>query len=159
MADEHIKQLILADRKATGRRQEDPRAARTSPKTEFNPPPPKRDMQPLTTQPPFSPINPTQAKDSVRRPWAECALGMGNPYDGDTQAFRVDKHSDDAKNRAPFIPTCTAEAKTTIAVDYYLYSPDAETKAGERDTIRARGAAHKEALRELGTTRRGKTLV
>ncbi len=99
----------------------------------------------------------TCARLLTRRPQA--SLGLGVPYDADTTCFLTDKHSDEGKRAAPFLPSCASQAKETIQRDIYLYSADAEGKAAERSTIRARAQSGVQQLLDLQQSRRGLMLV
>ncbi len=57
---------------------EDPRSQRSYPKTLYELPAPKRETQQPRTQAPFSPINPEQAKETIRRPHAEVRRAEAN---------------------------------------------------------------------------------
>ena len=67
LPDKDIRDLILADRKAAGRRLAAP--TKTHPKKQFSPLPCKREQWPAgSQQPAFIYVNPAQAKEDVRRP-------------------------------------------------------------------------------------------
>mmetsp|Transcript_3039 Transcript_3039/g.6601 ORF Transcript_3039/g.6601 Transcript_3039/m.6601 type:complete len:195 (+) Transcript_3039:69-653(+) len=159
MSSKDIKILIMEDRKATGRKLEAPH--KTYPKSDFTPPSPKRELATTSLTPIFTPINPYEAKRTIKRPDTECFAGIGTPYDADHTDFAADKQSDEAKrNRGiPFMPTCSSQAKTSIRVDYYLNSQDAMSKAKELSTTRERGRYHMSQYSELYESRRGKTLL
>ncbi len=77
MPDADIKKLILADRKAVGRKLQLP--VKTYPKTEFSPLSPKRDSWPESIKATFTYINPSRAKDEVmRRPSEVGEMSMGS---------------------------------------------------------------------------------
>ena len=78
LPDRDIRDLILADRRAAGRRLMAP--VKSHPKTHFKPLPPKREQWPAATQAPFTYINPMQAKSDIRRPDSEVIMAcMGCP--------------------------------------------------------------------------------
>jgi hypothetical protein len=52
-----------------------------------------------------------------------------------------------------------SQARDTIAVEYYLNGPDAETRAAERAATSARSAASTQVLRDMQRSHRGRMLV
>jgi hypothetical protein len=69
LPDADIKEMILADRKAQGRKMQAPE--RTHPKTDFQPAPaPVQEAAKV-----FIPVNPAQAKEQAKRPDSEVGRG------------------------------------------------------------------------------------
>lgn len=135
LSDKEVVELILADRKATGRRLEAPR--KTYPKTEY-----ESLVLDKTTKPPipFVPVNAVEAKETIKRKPAEAFIAIHSPYDANHQDFVEDKTNDESKRHpmAPFYPTCPPEAKSTIQVKYYLNSATEEGQQAEKDALRTR---------------------
>lgn len=95
MPDSEIIKLIRAERRATGRKLV--ADTKTRPKTQFTPPPPKRELQ--TQQPlPFVPVSAPQAKEMTARPNTEVGseramgyryLSLGALYSSTSQTLAV----------------------------------------------------------------------
>lgn len=135
LTDEEIAQLIIADRKATGRRLEAP--SKSYPKTDFMPLTIDKDVK---VPPPFVPGNYFEARDTISRKPAEAFVGIHSPYPAEHQDFCEDVTNDDSKRCAgvPFRPTCPQEAKSTIQVKYYLNSASEARQKAEREALRAK---------------------
>lgn len=149
LSDKAIKDLIRADRKAALRTL----PSRTHPKTQF---------EPLTRIDPgqtniFYPVNPSQAKETAKRPDSECFIGIATPYDAHHADFVEDKTSDEARriNKAAFCPTSTSQARDAIRVDYYLNSVDTQTKQAELAETRQRGTEQIQQYLATQTSHRG----
>ncbi|KAG2428582.1 hypothetical protein HYH02_014284 [Chlamydomonas schloesseri] len=112
--------LIRAERKATGRKLV--AEPKTSPKTNFTPPPPKRE-QATQRIAPFVPANPHEAKEQAARAGTERFINVNTPYDAHRAEFNTARTTDESKRVAPFVPSCATQARERIAVKYYLNSP------------------------------------
>eukprot|EP00798_Chlamydomonas_sp_ICE-L_P004630 gene4630-14822_t len=144
MQDADVKQIILADRKATGKKLTVQQ--KRYPKTNYEIPPTARDSLPQGLTINFTPVNPSQAKHEVARPWSESFNTLESPYELDHAAHLRDKKSDESKRTGPsgFVPTCPSEAKKTIEVDAFLNGGDSELKKSEIDTMKQKGTKHRE---------------
>lgn len=119
LSDADIKTLIVADRKASGRKLE--AEHKLYPKTQFLPPSPKRG-QPSDAPAPFVPASRTQAKDDISLQPCDRFISAG-PYDSHRADFNEDRLSDESKRSVkPFMPTQSLQAKDTIKVKYFMYS-------------------------------------
>jgi hypothetical protein len=72
LSEKEIVELIVADRKAAGRKLE--ATVKSYPKTDFQAPTPKKDSWPNSTQPVFTYINPSQAREDIKRPGHKVTL-------------------------------------------------------------------------------------
>ena len=99
---------------------------KTYPKTEFTAPPPSRTLQQPATRSPFSPINPEQAKESVKRPDSEVrALWVWAAHKSTTQLcqqFVTPSHATlFLEFRHYFFCLLTIYGYTSRVTLYYLY--------------------------------------
>ncbi|PNW86587.1 hypothetical protein CHLRE_02g092800v5 [Chlamydomonas reinhardtii] len=120
MSEGDLIALIRAERKATGRKLV--AEPRSSPKTNFTPPPPKRE-QATQKIPPFVPANPHEAKEQAARAGTERFINVNTPYEAHREEFNTARTTDESKRVAPFVPSCATQARENIAVKYYLNSP------------------------------------
>lgn len=88
--------------------------------------------------PPFRPCNPSQAKSAISRQGDEMFVGAASRYDDDKDAFLTRKGLDEAKRLGPvpFAPNSATQAKTQIAVGYFLNSPHG-AQASNQGTARS----------------------
>jgi len=164
LKDEDIASLVLAERKARNARLYGGKygldnLGKSGPLEDFRRAHLTRDHQPREHQtatkggdglgaglapkkPPFSPVNPTEAKQEIYRKGDAPYNTLNTPYDA--ERFRY--IPDDAL--LPFVPNSASESKKTVAINYYMNSPDAETLEMERRFIADRAADNTMKLRK-----------
>ncbi|GLI64091.1 hypothetical protein VaNZ11_007263 [Volvox africanus] len=139
MSEGDLIALIRAERKATGRKLA--LQPKTHPKTTFAPPPPKRE-QPSPRVTPFIPSNPFEAKTQSARSNTERFIGVNTPYESHRTDFNEGRTTDEARRVAPFVPTCSSQAKNTLQIKYFLNSPmDATVPIGQSQPQPQQGRA------------------
>lgn len=147
MLDQDIAILVLQDRKtnktrplgtAAGLKASEPPANYMNPSGDSQ----FRALSPKKTRPPFTPCNPSQAKDDIHRKGEE-------PFAGSLAAFeKCQTRESGVKDKAPFVPNSAAEAKSKIQINYYLNSPDEETLQTEKAFIAQRASLNTQSLLE-----------
>lgn len=153
LSDEDVAALIVADRKATGRKLEPPQKG--YPKTKF-----VVGHQKTRNDPVWIPNNPGEAREAILMQPQQAFAGMFSPYDADKKDFLDMKHSDAKKVAGPdFKPSNPSEARTMTEVNYFLYSATARSKQADRDSLRDRTALNKSAYGTVYTQRRGNCLT
>ncbi|GAX77326.1 hypothetical protein CEUSTIGMA_g4772.t1 [Chlamydomonas eustigma] len=158
LSEKEIVDLIIADQKAAGRKLES--TVKSYPKTHFKAPTPKKELWFSSSQPVFTCINPSQAKDDIKRPENQSYLGVNTPYSADHMDLMEDIIHDESKRRTgPFLPTSTTQARGTICIDYYLNSSDAAAKEAELSATRRKAAEQMHHYIQQQTARRGHMLV
>ncbi|EFJ52301.1 hypothetical protein VOLCADRAFT_86585 [Volvox carteri f. nagariensis] len=124
MSEGDLIALIREERKATGRKLVV--QPKSHPKSTFTPLPPKREQpQPRVT--PFVPTNPFEAKTQSARANTERFIGVDTPYESHRMDFNDGRTTDEDRRVAPFVPTCSSQAKDALQIKYYLNSPMATT--------------------------------
>lgn len=124
---------------------------------------------------PFSPCNPHKARKEVARAPHECYLSLGVEYECTHNQFLADKAghrmlsplnisapcafqwkttpfsqaTDDGKNLSgAFFPNSASQARTSVAVDYFLFSGDEASKVLEKQETQRRSLVNSQKLRQ-----------
>ncbi|KAG1663543.1 hypothetical protein FOA52_003171 [Chlamydomonas sp. UWO 241] len=157
MPTEDIKAMIVADRKAHGRKVA--HENKTYPKS--HPPP-----APATPEPGliWSPVSAGGAKEEVARQTDELYLSKGTLYAADRMDYLADQASDMSKRGASgaWLPSNAGlQSKEATRVDCYLSPSSLGTaeKALALSEIRRRAGANMSEYSLHASTRRGQTLV
>ncbi|KXZ44307.1 hypothetical protein GPECTOR_69g400 [Gonium pectorale] len=50
-------------------------------------------------------------------------IGVDTPYEAHREDFNTGRLADESRRVSPFVPTCSSQAKETVAIKYYLNSP------------------------------------
>lgn len=89
---------------------------------------------------PFVPCNPSKAKEDISLYKSSAGfVGMHNPYDSAWRQLQDERVESTRRTvGGAFVPASAATAKSGIAVNYYLNSPDQETLAAEQHFIKER---------------------
>ncbi|XRB00196.1 hypothetical protein NFJ02_08g138950 [Pycnococcus provasolii] len=151
MSDEDVAALIVADRAskaARGVRQKvTPRPVVEAPYRPSLRPPVQNEGGVAEKRPNFSPVNPHAARRTVERKGPDSFAICEAPYDEAKEEY-LNSLFNDQRNRIGlgFTYNNPSEAKSTIAVNYYLNSPDAETLAMEKEETLRRSIANKESF-------------
>lgn len=78
---------------------------------------------------PFSPCNPSKARETIARKGKEMFIMSTDPYGADKESFLTSKNVDERKRMAePFAPNSASQAKDSIQTGFFMNSPEKGTE-------------------------------